>query len=91
MGSATSPRATRPTKLPRRAGAYSAAVQGRADITHIRILAGHRVGGMSDAYIMANPAMVSDACEAIERHYFPTVEPAPKSKSKGKSKGKGRK
>lgn len=53
-----------------RDGAYSAAIQAGADITQARLVAGHSVGGISDAYIRRNPQMVADACRAIERHYF---------------------
>jgi integrase len=54
-----------------RDGAYSAAVEGGADLTHAKLLAGHAIGGMSDYYVRRNPRMVADACAAIERHYFP--------------------
>jgi len=52
-----------------RDGAYTAAIEGGADLIHAQILAGHRTG-IADAYVRRNPAMVKDACEAIERHYF---------------------
>ncbi len=38
--------------------------------TIAKILAGHKISGMSDAYIKRNPKMVDDATKAIERHYF---------------------
>ena len=50
--------------------AYSAAIEGGASETIAKILAGHKISGMSDAYIKRNAKMVSEACEAIERHYF---------------------
>ena len=53
-----------------RDGAYSAAIEGGASETIAKILAGHKISGMSDAYIKRNAKMVADACEAIERHYF---------------------
>ena len=52
-----------------RDGAYTAAIEGGADLMHSKLLAGHRVG-ISDAYVKRNPLMVADACDAIERHYF---------------------
>ena len=66
-----------------RDGAYTAAVQGGAAEIHCKILAGHKVAGMSDAYIKRNPAMVADATDSIEAHYFPT-----KSQSKARPKAK---
>lgn len=53
-----------------RDGAYSAAIEGGATETIAKILAGHKISGMSDAYIKRNPKMVAEACEAIEQHYF---------------------
>ena len=53
-----------------RDGAYSAAIEGGASETIAKILAGHKISGMSDAYIKRNPKMVAEACEAIEQHYF---------------------
>ena len=52
-----------------RDGAYSAAIQGGATETIAKILAGHRIGGMSDAYVKRNPAMVEVACKAIGDYY----------------------
>ena len=51
-----------------RDGAYTAAVRG-APIDQAKLLAGHSTG-MSDAYVLRGGAMVRDACEAIEKHYF---------------------
>lgn len=53
-----------------RDGAYSAAIQGGVSETMAKILAGHKISGMSDAYIKRNPKMVAEACELIEQHYF---------------------
>lgn len=53
-----------------RDGAYSAAIQGGASETIAKILAGHKISGMNDAYIKRNPMMVADAVKAIEKHYF---------------------
>ena len=53
-----------------RDGAYSAAIEGGASETIAKILAGHKISGMSDAYIKRNPKMVADAVDAIEKHYF---------------------
>lgn len=52
-----------------RDGAETAAIEGGADLTAAKLLAGHRTG-ISDHYVRRNPKMVADACEAIERHYF---------------------
>lgn len=49
--------------------AYTLAVEAGGDLTHAKLLAGHRVG-ISDAYVKRNPSIVADACEAIERHYL---------------------
>lgn len=53
-----------------RDGSYSAAYDGGASMDQARMLAGHRVSGMSDHYVKRNPKMVADACTAIERAYF---------------------
>lgn len=53
-----------------RDGAYSAAIEGGASETIAKILAGHKISGMSDAYIKRNPKMVADTVDAIEEHYF---------------------
>ena len=53
-----------------RDGAYSAAIEGGASETIAKILAGHKISGMSDSCIKRNPRMVADACKAIEEHYF---------------------
>ncbi len=52
-----------------RDGAYTAAVEGGADVNQAKMLAGHRVG-ISDHYLKRNPSMVADACRAIEERYF---------------------
>lgn len=62
-----------------RDSAETAAIQGGADITQARLLAGHRCG-ISDHYIKRNPKMVAEACKLIERHYFPPT----KKNSRGK-------
>ncbi len=53
-----------------RDGAYTAAIEGGASETIAKILAGHKISGMSDAYIKRNPKMVAEACLAIEKHFF---------------------
>ena len=53
-----------------RDGAETAAIEGGADLTQARLLAGH-CAGISDHYVRRNPKMVADACEAIEAAYFP--------------------
>ncbi len=53
-----------------RDGAYTAAVDGGASVDQAKMLAGHRVTGVSDFYLKRNPRMVAEACAAIERAYF---------------------
>jgi len=53
-----------------RDGAETAAIEGGAELTEARMLAGHRTG-VSDHYVKRNPRMVANACKAIEAHYFP--------------------
>lgn len=54
-----------------RDGAYSAAVNcGNVTEKEAKLLAGHKLAGESDKYVMRNPNGVKAACEAIERHYF---------------------
>ncbi len=60
-----------------RDGAYTAAIEGGADLLHAKLLAGHAVG-MTDQYVRRNPKMVADACEAIEKLYFPPEKKQPK-------------
>jgi len=52
-----------------RDGAYTAAVEGGADVNNAKMLAGHRVG-IADHYLKRNPRMVADACHTIEEAYF---------------------
>jgi integrase len=52
-----------------RDGAYTAAIEAGADLTHAKLLAGHSVG-ISDSYLRRNPTMVADCCMAIERQFF---------------------
>lgn len=52
-----------------RDGAYTAAIEGGADLMHAKLLAGHATG-ISDAYVRRKPTMVQDACEAVERFYL---------------------
>jgi len=53
-----------------RDGAYTAAIRGGASETMAKILAGHKIGGMSDPYIKSDPGMVKEATDAIEHYYF---------------------
>lgn len=69
-----------------RDGAYSAAVEGGADVVHAQILAGHKTG-VQDHYIRRNPRMVADACDAIEKHYFGRVPGAKKAVTKTRQRG----
>jgi integrase len=64
-----------------RDGAYTAAIEGGADLLHAKLLGGHETG-ISDSYIRRNPMMVMDACAAVEAHYFVATPPtAPTSES----------
>jgi hypothetical protein len=60
-------------------GYISAAIQGGASETVAKILAGHKIKGMSDAYVKRNPSMVREATEAIEHHYFRDSNKLPSS------------
>lgn len=53
-----------------RDGSYSAAIRGGASETVAKILAGHKIKGMSDAYVKRDPTMVQAATDAIQQHYF---------------------
>ena len=53
-----------------RDGAYTAAIQGTESDKQAKIIAGHRFGGETDAYVKRLPQMVSEACAAIEQAYF---------------------
>lgn len=53
-----------------RDGSYTAAVEGGANVDQAKMLAGHRVTGVSDYYLKRNPRMVAEACAAIEKAYF---------------------
>lgn len=53
-----------------RDGAYTAAIEGGADVLQAEILAGHPVG-IKDAYLKRKPEMVTPACKAVEKYYFP--------------------
>lgn len=53
-----------------RHGAETAAIEGGAEVTHAKLLAGHAISGMTDKYVKRNPKMVADACETIRAHYF---------------------
>jgi len=64
-----------------RDGAYSAAIEGGATETIAKILAGHKISGMSDAYIKRNPKMVAEACIAIEKHFFGNEQSLKRSKT----------
>ena len=60
-----------------RDGSYTAAIEGGADLTDAKLLAGHAVG-ISDTYVRRNPRMVEKACAAIEAAHFGNGEDAPK-------------
>ena len=51
-----------------RDGAYTEAANVSMD--QAKLIAGHRVSGMSDAYVKRTPSKVADACEAIRAHYL---------------------
>ena len=44
-------------------------IEAGATTTIAKILAKHRISGMSDAYIKWNPKMAADACDAIGKAY----------------------
>lgn len=48
--------------------AVSAAAEG-VKIDDIRIVAGHKVSGISDAYLKRSPQTAAASCEAVRRHY----------------------
>jgi integrase len=52
-----------------RDGAFTASVRAKVEMDYCRIYAGHATG-MSDRYIARDPEMVEDACKAVERRYF---------------------
>ena len=52
-----------------RDGAYSASVAANVSFPLCQLLAGHSCG-MADAYVLADPAMVAPASEAVYRKYF---------------------
>jgi integrase len=56
-----------------RDGAQTAALLAGCELNHVKMLAGHDLPGVSDHYIRRLPAMVGDACKAIEKHYFKRV------------------
>lgn len=53
-----------------RDGAYTAAASSGVNLDHCRMLAGHKVAGQTDAYVLRNAKIVGDACAAIEKEYF---------------------
>jgi hypothetical protein len=53
-----------------RDGAYTAASHGTKDARLASILAGHACG-MSDHYVLRNPAIVREACDAVYKVYSP--------------------
>ncbi len=57
-----------------RDGAYTAAVKG-APMDQAKILAGHSTG-MSDAYVLRGGVLVQEACKAVEKHYFGSIDDA---------------
>jgi len=51
-----------------RDGAYTVAF--KVSEQQARNLAGHRAGGLSDAYVLRNPESVKEACEAVRKFYM---------------------
>lgn len=56
-----------------RDGAYSAACAAGVELHLAQILAGHKLPGESDKYILRSPGQVRVACDAVERAYFGKV------------------
>lgn len=52
-----------------RDAAYTVAAQ-KTSMQQTVILAGHRVGGLTDSYIARNPQFVADACKAVHAAYL---------------------
>lgn len=52
-----------------RDGGYTAAITGGLTVDQARILAGHKLAGVSDDYIKRNPKMVAKACKSIAKEY----------------------
>jgi integrase len=55
----------------------------RTSLDQARVLAGHKYGGATDAYVARNPRFVAKACTAIRAAYFPRRKMA---ECKGKSR-----
>jgi integrase len=53
-----------------RDGAFTVGSQNGATNDQAKMLAGHKLPGVSDHYLKRNPQMVATACAAIESHYF---------------------
>lgn len=52
-----------------RDAAYTVAC--RCSLDQARVLAGHRLPGMTDNYVRRDPSFVADACRAIREHVYP--------------------
>ena len=52
-------------------GCYTVACQAATDERHARVLGGHRAHGLQDNYVLRNPAITREACEAVRKHYGP--------------------
>lgn len=52
-----------------RDGAYTAAISGGLTVDEAKIVAGHKVTGITDDYVVRNPHMVEKACQSIAKHY----------------------
>lgn len=57
----------------------------RVSLDQARVLAGHRLSGATDHYILRAQQFLKDACEAIRREFFAAVE---QNKGKGAKKRK---
>lgn len=53
-----------------RDGAYSIACQMATDERWARVLAGHRAAGLQDNYVLRNPDVTRQPCEAVWKHYM---------------------
>jgi len=53
-----------------RDGAYTVAMEGATDERQARVVAGHRVHGLTDNYVARNPGFVRPAIKAVHRVYM---------------------
>lgn len=56
----------------------------RVSLDQARVLAGHRLPGATDHYILRAPQFVKDACEAIRKEFFTKTSQPPRGKGTSK-------